>query len=151
MAEEARVDEDIGVIRFAMSKYEPLADYLRHHPASEIVMSFADIERLTGVPLPPKAQAQRVWWDNDPSTSAVTRVWLAAGFRMESVDLAARRLVFRRADERRPEPDDASIPLVNGHHPAFGALAGLLIVAPGVDLTEPACPEWSDIAEGHTI
>jgi hypothetical protein len=26
-------------------------------------------------------------------------------------------------------------------------MKGLITIAPGVDLTEPACPEWADLAE----
>jgi hypothetical protein len=32
-------------------------------------------------------------------------------------------------------------------HPPFGALAGLGRTAPGVDLTEPADPDWADRVE----
>ena len=32
-----------------------------------------------------------------------------------------------------------------GRHPAFGALKGTVHIAPGVDLTEPAEPEWEKI------
>jgi len=32
-------------------------------------------------------------------------------------------------------------------HPLFGAFAGLVTVAPGVDLTEPADPGWADLVE----
>ena len=32
-------------------------------------------------------------------------------------------------------------------HPALGVMKGTLTVAPGVDLTQPAFPEWADIAE----
>jgi len=30
-------------------------------------------------------------------------------------------------------------------HPAFGALKGTVFVPPGVDLTEPADPDWADL------
>jgi hypothetical protein len=33
------------------------------------------------------------------------------------------------------------------HHPAFGIMKDVTWVAPGVDLTEPACPEWADLIE----
>lgn len=36
-------------------------------------------------------------------------------------------------------------------HPAFGAMKGTLTIPPDVDLTEPACPEWADIAEESSI
>lgn len=32
-------------------------------------------------------------------------------------------------------------------HPLFGWLRGTLRIAPGVDLTEPTCPEWEAYAE----
>lgn len=117
-------------------------------------MSFGDIERVIGLPLPPKAQAQRAWWSNNPSNNVMTKVWLQAGFRTERVDLDGRRLVFRRAepdDLPKPWQPGEPIPLVNGRHPAFGALKGMITIAPGVDLTEPACPEWAEIAENKTF
>jgi hypothetical protein len=33
------------------------------------------------------------------------------------------------------------------HHPAFGIMKGIISVAPGVDLTEPAFPEWAQLIE----
>jgi hypothetical protein len=33
------------------------------------------------------------------------------------------------------------------HHPAFGILKDVTWIAPGVDLTEPAFPEWADLIE----
>jgi hypothetical protein len=32
-------------------------------------------------------------------------------------------------------------------HPAFRAMKGTFTIAPGVDLTEPALPEWADWIE----
>jgi len=32
-------------------------------------------------------------------------------------------------------------------HPAFGAMKDVTWIAPGVDLTEPAFPEWADLIE----
>lgn len=117
-------------------------------------MSFAEIERVTGSPLPPKSQAQRAWWSNNPSNNVMTKVWLEAGFRTERVDLQARRLVFRRAEPKnapKPWQEGDPIPLVDGRHPILGCMKGMITVAPGVDLTEPACPEWAEIAENKTF
>jgi hypothetical protein len=36
-------------------------------------------------------------------------------------------------------------------HPLFGALKGSTFVPPGVDLTEPADPDWADISEQDSI
>jgi hypothetical protein len=32
-------------------------------------------------------------------------------------------------------------------HPLFGWMKGTVVIAPGVDLTEPACPEPASIVE----
>ena len=38
----------------------------------------------------------RAWWSNNPSNNVMTKVWLAAGYLTEQVDVSARKLVFRR-------------------------------------------------------
>jgi len=46
--------------------------------------------------------------------------------------------------------EDSVFPSAGGHsrrHPLFGCMKGTLTIAPDVDLTQPACPEWADIAE----
>lgn len=35
-------------------------------------------------------------------------------------------------------------------HPLFGALKGITSIPPGVDLTEPADPDWADISDEKT-
>jgi len=32
-------------------------------------------------------------------------------------------------------------------HPMFGCMKGTVSIPDGVDLTEPACPEWADLIE----
>jgi hypothetical protein len=32
-------------------------------------------------------------------------------------------------------------------HPVFGCMKGTITIAPGTDLTAPACPEWAELAE----
>ena len=46
-----------------------------------------------------------------------------------------------------PEHDsskEANRPVVSKRHPLFGCMKGMIRIAPGVDLTEPANPEWAD-------
>jgi len=133
-----------------MTKYEPLGRYLREQHADSIAMTFDDIERLIGTRLP-KSQLHRAWWSNNSSNSAMTKVWVDAGFRTEQVDMAARRLVFRRvrpptANEKTPPPSNAAsgaeTAATKPIHPLFGLLKGLLRVMPGTDLTKPADPDW---------
>jgi hypothetical protein len=131
-----------------MSKYDPLKNYLEGRRFDEVAMTFGEIERILGFRLPEKSQQHRAWWSNNPSNSVMTKAWLAAGYRTERVDMAGRRLVFKRAsDVRRAQRDPAGADAMRDGrkpHPLFGALAGLGKVAPGVDLTEPADPSWGD-------
>lgn len=47
-----------------------------------------------------------------------------------------------------PTPSISSIELKpRRRNPLFGAMKGTFTVAEGVDLTQPACPEWADIIE----
>ena len=121
-----------------MSKYALLGNYLRKQAGSEVRMTFAQIERVTGAKLPPSAHRHRAWWSNNPHSSVITRAWLDAGYRTEQVNIAAGKLLFRRArTQSAPQPAAAT-----RSHPLFGALKGLMRIAPGTDLTRPAEPEW---------
>jgi len=129
-----------------MGKYEPLGDFLREQRTDEVPMSFADIERVTGVRLPPKAQQHRAWWSNNPSNNVMTKVWLDAGYQTERVDIEARKLVFRRmratvSQTAKAVPPTQALPK-SKRHPLFGALKGLIRVVTGTDLTKPSDPEW---------
>src|SRR5262249_33242652 len=126
-----------------MSKYLPLTEHLRKQAFSEVPMTFAEIERVIGGKLPPKAQHHRGWWSNNPSNNVMTKAWLDAGFRSEQVDMTGRRLVFRRVTDAKTtkvsgveEPMHTfqhakpPIPLKDGHHPAIGSMKGMIMAAP---------------------
>ena len=120
-----------------MSKYEPLGAYLKKQGKNLVPMTFAEIERVTGVKLPASARKHRPWWSNNAENSVMTKVWLDAGYESEQVDMQKRKLVFRRV--RAPNAG-AEKPF----HPAWGAMKGLIRIMPGVDLTQPADPELAD-------
>jgi hypothetical protein len=123
-----------------MSKYDPLATYLREQNRDAISLTFREVSRIVGHALPASARYP-AWWSNNSSNSVMTKVWLAAGFKTEKVDIAGEKLVFRR--QRTSAAEDQrefrSAP-VSGRHPIFGALRGTLKVT--VDLTLPADPDW---------
>jgi hypothetical protein len=98
-------------------------------------MSFSEIERILGSTLPPSARRHEAWWSNNPTGHVNAQAWLGAGYRTENVDIAGEAVVFRRI---------AAPPKHPRRHPLFGALAGTVRVAPGVDLTAPADPDWGD-------
>jgi hypothetical protein len=136
-----------------MGKYEQLGQFLRQQRTREVPLTFREIEKITGVKLPPKAQHHRAWWSNNPDNNVMTKVWLEAGFESAQVDMEGRKLVFRRvAKETGPaggfaEPAQKPYATKDGRHPAWGALKDITFVPPGVDLTEPAFPEWADLLD----
>ena len=147
-----------------MSKYSALGSYLSKQFGSEIPMTFAQIEKVTGVKLPPKAQHHRAWWSNNPSNNVMTKVWLDAGFQTEQVDMASRKLVFKRKDRGAGSPPSDTAggmseesreftpPENVTRHPALGAMKGSFTIEPGYDLTKPVYTdeEWEEI-EGEML
>ena len=47
------------------SKYYGLGRYLRVRTASSVVMSFREVEKVLGGPLPPSARKHAAWWSNE--------------------------------------------------------------------------------------
>src|SRR3954453_20910810 len=138
-----------------MGKYEPLGQFLRKQRTREVPLTFREIEKITGLKLPPKAQHHRAWWSNNPDNNVMTKVWLEAGFERAQVDMEGRKLMFRRvAKAPAPasgfaEPAQKSYVMKpyatkDGRYPGWGALKDITHLVPGVDLTEPAFPEWAD-------
>lgn len=80
-----------------MGKYDPL----RHHLASisnlEWVASFSDIESVLGCALPSSAGEHRTWWANHGGQMVHQKAWMAAGWRVDVIDLGRRRVTFRRS------------------------------------------------------
>jgi hypothetical protein len=132
-----------------VGKYEPLGAFLRGQRSEEVPLTFNEIEKITGVKLPPKAQHHRAWWSNNASNNVMTKVWLEAGYESARVDMSARKLVFRRVAKAGEASGGLAKPYAtsDGRHPIRGALRDITFVPPGVDLTEPADPEWADLLD----
>jgi hypothetical protein len=113
-------------------------------------MSFAEIEKVIGAKLPRSATTHRAWWSNNPENNVMTRAWRDAGFESEDVDMQGRRVTFRRV-HIEPSSDlvAPSVEVTTARHPLIGWMKGTLTIADGVDLTQPADPEWGEAAYGE--
>ena len=84
--------------------------------------------------------------------NTMTRVWLDAGFETEQVDVAGRKLVFRRVSsgDEVPSVERTAKQGGAGEHPLFARIRGTAHVPDGVDLTSPADPDWGDLDYGSS-
>lgn len=79
------------------SKYDPLRVHLDARSEPSVRMTFVEIERVLGQPLPASARKYRPWWANErEGTHVHARSWLDAGRRTTNVDLNAGIVEFVR-------------------------------------------------------
>lgn len=80
-----------------MAKYDPLASYLEHLPATQqtCTLTFSRVAQLVGG-LPPTAYKLRQWWANDSKVEA--RAWRSVGWHVAEggVDFGAQTVRFAR-------------------------------------------------------
>ena len=77
------------------SIYEPLCIYLSECTEPAVRMTFAEIERVIGRPLPPSARKHQAWWANEESGShSHARSWLYARRKTSGIDLNATIVEF---------------------------------------------------------
>ena len=136
-----------------MSKYAPLTAHLSASGQAEIPVTFGHIEAIIGAKLPASAFRHRSWWSNNPDNSVVTRAWIEAGYISSGVDMAGRKLVFRRSahtvrppasnagSPEKAEPGAAEEARLGPLSRIFGALKGTVTTKPGTDLTAPTDTE----------
>ena len=131
----------------ATSRYAPLADYLRKSGRAEIPMTFDDIEEVIGSKLPPRASTHRAWFSNNPTSNPMTRAWLAAGYRSTDVDMAKRKLVFRKT---LPEQPVAQLREIAGAMPTVAELreiAGAMPTAAELREIAASMPSAAELRE----
>jgi DNA-binding transcriptional regulator YiaG len=78
------------------SKYQPLLEFLRQSNQAEVILTFAEIEKLMNDTLPDSARKKRAWWSNRSKGALQASAWMEAGYRVEDVDLEQQRVTFRQ-------------------------------------------------------
>ncbi len=89
--------EQLRSLLLRTRRYLPITSLLSSRPAHEFSfeVTFHEIERLLGEPLPQSARRHRPWWANDPSHVQAT-AWLALGWKTRDVQMKGERLTFAR-------------------------------------------------------
>jgi hypothetical protein len=84
-----------------VSKYEALPQFLSRVEGATYRMRFGEMEKILGFKLPKSAYKHEAWWSNNDTGHSHARAWLKSGWRTEAVDLAGRKVTFRRSAESR--------------------------------------------------
>jgi hypothetical protein len=78
------------------AKYQSLCTYLEHRYASNVVLTFEQIEALLGAALPEPAYTERDWWTGGTAPlQPHSAAWTGAG-RTATPNLSARTVTFER-------------------------------------------------------
>lgn len=77
--------------------YGRLTDHLAARTERTAILTFDELERLVGAPLPDDAYDRRAWWDEKGRPHS--RSWHRAGWRVEAANVLGRVVTFVR-DER---------------------------------------------------
>jgi hypothetical protein len=124
-----------------MSKYEPLASFLKRASGRNVRLSFKEIEEILGFPLPASKQYP-AWWSNSATNNTMTKAWLSAGYKTEQVDVEDEKVTFHSEELLESPTAPSAIP----RSPLFGSLKGTTFLVDGVDLTAPTMelldPDW---------
>ena len=130
-----------------MSKYARLTDHLRATGRAEVRLTFDEIESIIRSDLPRSATLHRAWWSNNPTSSVMTKAWLAAGYKSAAVDMKNRQLLFRRVSDELPS-GVAGVPERSGDAAATGtAVADQRIDAPANDISGRLADVLRELAE----
>ena len=81
-------------------KYRPLWEYLRGLREPRLRMSFNEIERVLGFPLPPSSRHHQPHWYGYKG-SAVARAIIDAGWKAQDLDLAGEQVTFVKVTGRQ--------------------------------------------------
>lgn len=84
-----------------MSRYDKLSEFLGEQIISAQRMTFREVEKVLGFPLPNSAYKYPAWWANDPNPSRHSYAWLSVGWETEELDLAGEKVTFRRTGVTR--------------------------------------------------
>lgn len=88
---DGSLDEQTTRERRHSGKYRKLFEYLMRHAPEVIRLSFADVEKIVGIPLPPSSRRHLPHWYGYEG-SAVARAIRDAGWKARAVDLETETL-----------------------------------------------------------
>ncbi len=81
-----------------MSVYDPLRKWLVQQ-GKTVTVTFGELEKILGRPLPYSASHYSSWWDNEEivkTNHVQAKAWHAAGYRVTDLKMIERVVTFKR-------------------------------------------------------
>ncbi|MBV2147703.1 hypothetical protein KRZ98_05305 [Sphingobium sp. AS12] len=78
-------------------KYADLTAYLEQQSGGHVTLTFADVEKIVGFPLPSSARKHGPWWTNSPSKGRHNEAWLAIGWETTDRNMKGQTITFQRS------------------------------------------------------
>ena len=146
-----------------MSKYTPLKQRLTRSGGAPVQLTFAEIEKILGFPLPRSARRYAAWWSNSGGSHVQSLAWMEAGYRTQDIKLREESVRFlpstkeglgempqagfEHSEKPQQQPTEPEVAKQPSRHPAFGVWKGLVTLDPDYDYTQPADPDWGKVYE----
>ena len=80
--------------RNATSAYEPLRHHLSNLDGTAVTLSFWEVQKILNRSLPRSAFTTQAWWSNERTHTHARYGWLAAGWRVTSVNMNGLSVTF---------------------------------------------------------
>ena len=80
--------------RNATSAYEPLRHHLSNLDGAAVTLSFWEVQKILNRSLPRSAFTTQAWWSNERTHTHARYGWLAAGWRVTSVNMNGLSVTF---------------------------------------------------------
>lgn len=82
-----------------MGKYRNLGMHLSRLGKSQVQLSFGEVEKILGFPLPNSAIKYRPWWANDKTHTQAKDGWLHFGYGVAMVDFQRKTITFKKIEK----------------------------------------------------
>jgi len=79
-----------------MGKYENLGRKLENVATKQVKLTFDEIEKILGFPLPPSAFKFRPWWANDKTHVQASDGWINNGWKVNTIDFNDKSVFFEK-------------------------------------------------------
>lgn len=87
-----RVKREIG----SNWKHIRLKEHFSTCTASSVTLTFREIEKINGKPLPASARKNRDWWYPRSNCNTIAEAWLTEGYSLQKLDMEKEKLTLRR-------------------------------------------------------